>query len=140
MGEHTMGKERVGGIIAETIQSQCRLLSQKQYVQSEISKGWSLNSNPVSLKEINEDGEVMITVKNGEELDYVLVTGLPNEGITESFIIAELKRQKAIKRTHLVESMFIFKNMVWTPFDMVKDTFRSGDSIMINIKLSLIHI
>ena len=108
-----------------------RVFINKELLQKEATKQWSLSSNVISKECIYEDGEVIVTIRNGIAEQSVICTGLSNEGNKLAFLIKLLRDRFILKKKAQIRSSYLFRNYLWNPFNEVTDSINSGDRFLI---------
>ena len=129
-----MGKERVGAIITATNIKKDRFFVNKAQLQKEAAKQWALSQGVVHQADINEDGAALVTVRNDNIDTDVVCSGISNEGNTQAFLVQLLKKKSLVPKKSQTQTMFLFKNFVWSPFNPATSTFRSGDRLMLIVE------
>ncbi len=107
------------------------VLISKTNLQKELTKQWSLQHGVVSQFQVVEDGYALVLIKSPHYDTSVICKGLSNEGNKYSSLLKMLQKRGLVAKQERIKAFFIRKAFVWEAIDPAKDTFRSGDNVMI---------
>ena len=125
MGKENAGVKRTGG----TAKSSTTLIS-KTNLQKELTKQWSLKQGVVSQLQVIEDGYAVIVVRNSILDTTIVCKGLANQGNSYGYIMKLLRLKGFVSKREKVDSVFVKNALAWEAADPVKETFRSGDHLL----------
>ena len=112
----------------------------KAKLQDELAKQWSSNQGIVSKLELAEDGYAIVIVRTEFTDTTVLCRGMANEANTYAYLSKILQQKDLITNKGNPGSFFLRKGFVWETVNPQKDTFRSGNCIMLVVNHGLYNI
>ena len=125
-----MGKE-----VAEVRPFQRRALPKNKFVQFGLPQGsvaqqWNNTKVPISLSEIKEDGQAIVTMRTRHFDTTVMWSGISNEGNTYTKLITLFQTKGWIGKLDKVKSFSILKDEIWQTVGSLEETFNSGSKIL----------
>ena len=135
-----MGKEIAGSKrIAEPVKVKTQYLT-KAKLQDELAKQWSSSQGVVSKLELSEDGYAIVIVRTKFTDTTILCRGLANEANTYAYLSKILQQKGLISNKGNPGAFFLRKGFVWETVNPQKDTFRSGNCVMLVVNHGLYKV
>ena len=132
-----MGKE-VPEAKRNSVQSKLQsTIISKSNLQQELSKQWSLKHGVVSKLDVSEDGYATVILRTNKVDTSIICKGLANESNTCGVLIKLLRTKSLITMHERIGAFFIRNGLSWDSIDPEKDTFRSGDCLLLVIQQPL---
>ena len=128
-----MGKESVEIKRVSAVSKSPAILISKANLHKELTKQWSLHNGAVSLLQVIEDGYAFVLIKSSHSEIAVVCKGLANEGNRYTQLAKMLQEKGLIFKQERIKSFSIRRTFVWETVDPCKETFRSGDSLMLSL-------
>ncbi len=128
-----MGKELAGARPLVAVPKPRPLYQSKSKLQAELARLWS-PANTASNQRVIEDGYAKVVLRGATADTNVIFKGLANEGNRFGLLPRLLKANGTIGKSAQVAAYFLRKGFVWELVDPGRDTFKSGDSIMLVTK------
>ena len=126
-----MGKEITGAKRCIYAAKAKENVASRPNIQKELSKQWTCNQGVVSKLELAEDGHAVVIIRTKLADTTAICKGLANEG-NNYYVLTRLLRLKGlIAKQGRPGVFFTRKGFVWETVDVNKDSFRSGDCLML---------
>ena len=103
----------------------------KDSIQYIIAQNWS---NPLifpSLKDIQEDGSILVIVNTGMGESSFLCKGLKHSGNLYLDLARCLENEKIIPKGKNMVNMYVQRDFLWMPINSLENTFTTNDCILV---------
>lgn len=125
MGKESFGPKRKFEIVASVGNR-----AYKQYNQLAHIQQWSCPTAFASLKDVTEDGSVLVVIRADGFESTTVCKGLKQVGNTYASLIKKLREDKLLPRNKSNVRFLIKTGIIWVPADEVNGEFNSGSFIM----------